>query len=95
MHNLLKFGRTLKNIRASKKMSLRVMSELCDIAPGRLSEYENGHRVPTTDSLERIIKCLKIHEVAPDELNELREAWDTTFVSSNANVIGQIVSKIS
>jgi transcriptional regulator with XRE-family HTH domain len=51
-------GAKLKVIRKSKGLSLRALSEQCDVTVGALSQIENDNTSPSISTLKRILKAL-------------------------------------
>jgi transcriptional regulator with XRE-family HTH domain len=62
-------GRRLRQIRHSRRKSLRVIAELAGISPSYLSRIENGERALDRRSL--IVALANALEVAPTELTEV------------------------
>ncbi|MFL6147661.1 MAG: helix-turn-helix domain-containing protein [Pseudonocardiaceae bacterium] len=62
-------GRRLRQIRYSRRKSLRVIAELAGISPSYLSRIENGERALDRRSL--IVALANALEVAPTELTEV------------------------
>jgi transcriptional regulator with XRE-family HTH domain len=55
------FGRVLKTLRTSKKMSLRDLAERADVPPGYLSELEGGKKKnPSLDVLKKLARALGV-----------------------------------
>lgn len=48
------FPRNLQRLRARKRVSRRVLSELCGMSKNRIARYERGEQVPTSDALESL-----------------------------------------
>lgn len=48
------FPRNLQGLRARKRVSRRVLSELCGMSKNRIARYERGEQVPTSDALESL-----------------------------------------
>jgi transcriptional regulator with XRE-family HTH domain len=61
-------GRRLRQIRHSRRKSLRVIAELAGISPSYLSRIENGERALDRRSL--IVALANALEVAPTELTD-------------------------
>lgn len=56
----MKIGVTLKKIRKDRKLTQVEFAKICGINQTYLSEIEQGHKIPTIPTLERIAKKLKI-----------------------------------
>lgn len=88
------FAEFLKEKRLQKKITLRKLAELIDIAPAYLSDIEKRKRnAPSRDVLERIVEVLQLNI---DEKNEMYDlaAMDkdtiapdiTKYVSTNNTI---------
>jgi transcriptional regulator with XRE-family HTH domain len=62
---LLQFGKRLKALRQSKKLTLRKMAQLCNIEYADIQRYETGKVNITLLSLAELAKAL---EVEPKDL---------------------------
>lgn len=62
---LLQFGKRLKSLRQSKKLTLRKMALLCNIEYADIQRYETGQVNITLLSLAELAKAL---EVGPKDL---------------------------
>lgn len=54
------YGKKLKHIRESKKISIYRLSQDTDISQGHISDLENGKNQPTIDTLKRLLVPLGI-----------------------------------
>ena len=61
---------TLREVRKSKKLSIRQLSKLAQVSCGHISEVETGKKMPTIDVLVRIALSLK---VKPEELYKIHK----------------------
>lgn len=52
----------LKKIRQQKGWGLRVVASMLEIDQSTLSKYENGHRLPTNEHIERFAKIYGMDE---------------------------------
>lgn len=62
----------IQGLRIASGLFQRDVSELTGIPRGRLSEYENGRRLPSGKNLE---KLLDLFEVAADERDSIMSEW--------------------
>ena len=46
------FPRRLRELREHRRVSRRVLSELCGLSKNMIARYERGEKVPTGESLE-------------------------------------------
>ncbi|MFT3714051.1 MAG: helix-turn-helix transcriptional regulator [Archangium sp.] len=53
-------GSFIRTAREGKKLSLRALAEIVDIAPAFQSDIEHGRRYPSPDVLERTAKALGV-----------------------------------
>lgn len=62
-------GSFIREIRRSRRMSQRQLAEVSGVDQPNLSAYENGRRVPTADTLNRlVVSCgYRLAAVAGDE----------------------------
>ena len=68
----MNFAEFLKEKRTQKKLTLRKMAELIDIAPAYLSDIEKRKRnAPSQDVLERIVGVLQLNEAENNEMYDL------------------------
>lgn len=58
------FGERLREARTRAGMSQSDLEELSGIPKARLSRYENGHIVPSIQTLERLAVALKVSEAS-------------------------------
>lgn len=73
------FPQRLRAMRERKRVSRRVLSELCGLSKNMIAQYERGTRTPTGDSLERLANFFG---VTMDEL------WGREKNFSNAHYSG-------
>ena len=59
------FPQNLKRLRERKRLSRRVLSELCGLSKNRIARYERGEQVPTGDALKSLADFF---DVTMDEL---------------------------
>ena len=73
------FGDFIKQKRTSKGINLRKFAELLDIAPGYMSDIEQGKRnSPSTEKMKRIEEIL--------ELTEEGQAGDIVIFGNDAHI---------
>ena len=60
MDNTLQIGKTLKEFRVSKNLTLDKLAELADVDKSFLSKIENDKRDPSINSLNQICAALDI-----------------------------------
>lgn len=48
------FPQRLRALRERRRMSRRVLAELCGLSKNMVAQYERGEKTPTGDSLERL-----------------------------------------
>lgn len=60
MDNTLQIGKTLKEFRVSKNLTLDKLAELADVDKSFLSKIENDKRDPSINSLNQICIALNI-----------------------------------
>ena len=48
------FSARLRELREQKRMSRRVLAELCGLSKNMVSRYERGERVPNIDEAARV-----------------------------------------
>lgn len=58
------FGQRLRQARVKAGMSQSDLEEISGIPKARLSRYENGHVVPSIQTLERLAKALGVSEAS-------------------------------
>ena len=46
------FPGNLRRLREQRRVSRRVLSELCGLSKNMIARYERGERIPTSDALE-------------------------------------------
>lgn len=46
------FSQNLRRLRERRRISRRVLSELCGLSKNRIARYERGEQIPTSDVLE-------------------------------------------
>lgn len=68
-------GEQLKNRRVHLALSQSQVAEMCGVPQGRLSEYESGKRVPSFETLNRLVKALGRCSVMHDN-NTVFLRWD-------------------
>lgn len=56
----MEFGKRLKSIRESKKISIYRLSQETNISQGHISDLENGKNQPTIETLKKLIAPLGI-----------------------------------
>ena len=71
------FGERLREARTNAGMSQSDLEELSGIPKARLSRYENGHIVPSIQTLERLAVALKVSEASL--LGDQRAILETFF----------------
>lgn len=49
-----KFSENLQRLRERRRVSRRVLSELCGLSKNRIARYERGEQVPTSDALRSL-----------------------------------------
>lgn len=54
------YGKRLKHIRESKKISIYRLSQDTGISQGHISDLENGRNQPTIDTLKRLLVSLGV-----------------------------------
>ena len=54
------FSDILKNLRRSRNLSQKRFAQELFISPSAISQYENGHTMPSRDNLERIAKYFDV-----------------------------------
>lgn len=59
------FSRRLQELRERRRLSRRVLSELCGLSKGMIAAYERGEREPSVRSL---LALAEFFEVSVDEL---------------------------
>lgn len=87
------FGDYLKLIRKYYRIMAIDVAELAEVPAGRLSEYENGKRLPTETTMNKIIRALKRLGVPQKELSELRETHDLAVSVSSPCTLGKMRKK--
>ncbi len=55
----LAFGRNLRRIRTSRKLSQGGLATLLGYSPINISRYENGHKMPTLGAMVKISAALR------------------------------------
>ena len=53
-------GKSLHTLRTSKGFSMRELSGLSGVSTGMICDIENGLKAPTTDTLSKLSKALKV-----------------------------------
>ena len=56
----MNYGKALRLVRSSRNISQRELSETINLDPSYISLIEKGKRVPTIETLEKIVKVLDI-----------------------------------
>lgn len=59
------FSQNLRRLRERRRISRRVLSELCGLSKNRIARYERGEQIPTCDVLEQLADFF---DVPMDEL---------------------------
>ena len=59
------FPQNLRRLREHRRISRRVLSELCGLSKNRIARYERGEQIPTSDVLEMLADFF---DVPMDEL---------------------------
>ena len=54
------FPRRLQRLRERRRISRRVLSELCGLSKSAVSRYERGERVPSITNAERIADFFEV-----------------------------------
>lgn len=54
------FARNLQALREHKRVSRRVLSELCGLSKSAISRYERGERVPSLKDAAALAECFGI-----------------------------------
>jgi transcriptional regulator with XRE-family HTH domain len=98
------FGQRLRETRVGAGMSQSALGEISRIPKARLSRYENGHVVPSIQTLERLSKALNVSEAsllgdqrAPLEsfFNVLHERGVRITSTEQATLLGNAVADIA
>ena len=58
------FGQRLRETRVKARLSQSDLEEISGIPKARLSRYENGHVVPSIQTLERLARALNVSEAS-------------------------------
>lgn len=99
-------GAEIRELRASRNLSLKDHAAIVGVTPAYLSALEHGHRgLPTTDMLERIASALQLDEAGRRRLELLadlsrpRVVLDTSglepVATELANRLAHGISRIS
>lgn len=48
------FSKNLRQLRERRRISRRVLSELCGLSKNSIARYERGEQVPTSDALKAL-----------------------------------------
>ena len=56
----MEFGQRLQQLREKKRISRRVLSELCGLHSNAIRRYENGENEPTLHSLVAIAEYFEV-----------------------------------
>lgn len=67
-----KFGKTLKNIRENRDLSIRQFSKMCDFSAAYISDLEKDNRKPTIELINRISNNFILTE---EEKNKMKDAF--------------------
>jgi len=78
------FGKQLKTIRKSRKMTQERLSELIGIHPRQVSKIETGEHFPTSTTLENL--CIEL-DATPKELFNFELAGDREYVNTGTGVV--------
>lgn len=84
------FAKYLRTIRLELRINLKDTAELLELYPARLSEYENGKRLPTVCTMQRMSHRLADIGVTPEAIKSLDELYQKAINASNNNTIGRV-----
>ena len=65
-----KFGQFVRNKREEKKINLRKLAEILDIAPAYMSDMEKARRYPPDK--EKLVKIAEVLELTEEETNTMQ-----------------------
>lgn len=65
INDIVQIGNTIKKLRIEKGLTQKEMADKLEIPPTTYSNYENNHREPNKEILEKICQILK---VTPNQL---------------------------
>jgi transcriptional regulator with XRE-family HTH domain len=74
--DFLKAGELLRYEREYRRVSLRYLSELCDVSPSAMSSIETGKCRPSVALAIKIVKALKLSVTVRAKLQRIWEAPD-------------------
>lgn len=89
------FAEYLRRIRVLHRIPGKDLAEASEVYKNRLSEYEHGKRLPTEETLTRIINGLKLYKVSDEEAEALREAHDMSVSVSSTYTVGRMSRSFS
>ena len=84
------FAKYLKKIRVLHRIPGKDLAEASEVYKSRLSEYEHGKRLPTEQTLARLINGLRLFKITDEEAEVLREAHDMSVSVSSAYTAGKM-----
>ncbi len=78
-------GERLKNRRRELNLTLAQLTELCEISPQLISDYENGRKEPGVKNIKLLCKALNVYP------NYFLLDDDSDIVSAKKNTYGHIL----
>lgn len=89
-------GAELKALRKRVNLTLRQVEEIVGVSNAAISYWENGHRLPSSDDLRRILEALGASTEDRDRILGVRSAMDDApgRISYGAPQIGQHLAQL-
>jgi transcriptional regulator with XRE-family HTH domain len=89
-------GAQLRRIREAAGLSLRALEKMVGFSNAKISLWENGHRLPSHDDLERLLNELEIAGEERERILGLRRSVDDApgHIDSGAPTIGPHLAKL-
>ena len=66
------FSQNLRRLRERRRISRRVLSELCGLSKNMIAQYERGKRAPSAESLECLADFFSVTMDEPVSYTHLR-----------------------
>lgn len=84
------FGAYIKYLRKIHSIKQYEVAFHCNLTASRLSEYENGKRLPNVVTYEKIVKALRLNRVTHLETQELEKKYLQAVDKGSNSQLGAI-----